>query len=116
MGKLITKENASNGGEAWDGDFDAVAAALEVRPQLDVVEDLAVEHRPDGLVLVVDRLVAALEVDDAQPRMAQAEAGLGVIAGAVRPARRQRRDHGLELAARHVAAAVEVQDSGQAAH
>ena len=57
--------------------FVAVDEHLGVRPrrenvpggeqllaQLEVVEDLAVLDDPDGGVLVVDRLVAALHVDD----------------------------------------------------
>ena len=46
--------------------------ALEVAPQLAVVVDLAVEDDPDGAVLVGDRLMAAFEVDDAEPAHRQA--------------------------------------------
>ena len=44
-----------------------VAAAAELGAELAVVVDLAVEDDRDRAVLVVDRLVAGLEVDHPQP-------------------------------------------------
>jgi hypothetical protein len=35
-------------------------------PQLHIVKNLAIEHDPDRAILVVDRLVAAGQVDDTQ--------------------------------------------------
>ena len=49
---------------------------LELGAQLDVVEDLAVEDDPDRAVFVVDRLLAAREVDDAQARVRQPDGPL----------------------------------------
>src|SRR5207245_1428893 len=43
---------------------EAMAGALELTPQLPVVVDLAVLDDGDAAVLVGDRLVARLEVDD----------------------------------------------------
>jgi hypothetical protein len=66
-----------------------VPARGELRPQLDVVEDLAVEDQGDGAVLVEERLIAVLEVDDAEPADAQRHArglcGKLILPGAVRP-------------------------------
>ena len=39
----------------------------ELLPQLTVVVDLAVQDDDDGLVLIEDRLIARLEVDDREP-------------------------------------------------
>ena len=64
-----------------------VAGGLELGAQLAVVVDLAVVDEPDGLVLVGDRLVSALAVDDAQAAVAEADGrrleGAGVIGAAV---------------------------------
>ena len=46
---------------------EAVAGALELLAQLDVIVDLAVEDDGDGLVLVEDRLLAGGDVDDGEP-------------------------------------------------
>ena len=53
---------------------EAVAARHELAPQLAVVVDLAVEDDPDRAVLVGDRLLAGLEVDDGQPAHAEPDA------------------------------------------
>jgi hypothetical protein len=47
-------------------------ACLELAPQVAVVVDLAVEDDPDGAILVADRLLAVVEIDDAQPPHAEA--------------------------------------------
>src|SRR5262249_55468593 len=81
-----------------------VAAALEamaaeqLAPDVLVVVELAVLHRPDGAVLVADRLVAALDVDDAEPPHAERDAGLEVRAAVVRASVR----HGVGHAVEHV--------------
>src|SRR3982751_1935727 len=46
-----------------------VTALIELSPQLDVVENLAVEYRPDRAVFVGDRLVSRGQVDDGQARV-----------------------------------------------
>ena len=46
---------------------EAMPPRFKIRTQLGVVEDLPVEHDPDSFVLVVDRLVPAAQIDDAQP-------------------------------------------------
>ena len=76
---------------------EAVPLALEVAPQLDVVEDLAVEDDPDGLVLVVDRLPAALEVDDREAGVGEAHASVHQGAEAVGAAMLQGPNHRLHL-------------------
>src|SRR5690606_28219862 len=45
---------------------EVVTARFEITAQFGMVVDLAVEGDPDGVVLVGNRLVAALKVDDAQ--------------------------------------------------
>ena len=58
---------------------ETVAACLEFAAQLAEVVDLAVEDELDGAVLVRDRLVARLEVDDR--KAAEAEAGRDPLLG-----------------------------------
>src|SRR5205814_6856426 len=53
---------------------EAVTALAQPVTQLGKVVDLAVEHDPGRLVLVVNRLVAAGHVDDAEPAHAQSDA------------------------------------------
>src|ERR1044071_3232175 len=77
--------------------IEAVALRLELRTQLDVVEDLAVEDDPYCLVFVVDRLPATLEVDDAQPRVRQPDLLILVKARSIGTAVMQARDHLGEL-------------------
>src|SRR5262249_16219545 len=50
-----------------------MARSVELRAQLRVVVDLAVEHDGDGLVLVPDRLTPGVEVDDGEPAHAERE-------------------------------------------
>ena len=62
-----------------------MAALLELGAQLEVVVDLTVEHDPDGAILVVNGLMAACQIDDAQAPHAQADARLDMNPFVVRP-------------------------------
>src|SRR6185295_6165647 len=59
---------------------------------LEVVE-LPIQHRDDGGVLVRDRLVARLEVDDAKPGRTQSCTAVDVVSRRVGTPVSQRRDH-----------------------
>src|SRR5262249_20784464 len=59
---------------------ETMAASDQTLAQLDVVVDLAVQHRPDRGVLVRNRLVAGFEIDDRQAPLPQRDRSLGVIA------------------------------------
>ena len=63
-----------------------VALLLQLRAQVAVVVDLAVEDGDDRAVLVEDRLVAAGEIDDAQTARAERDAVVREVALAVGPA------------------------------
>ena len=93
-----------------------VPERLQLRDQLLVVVDLAVEDDDDRAVLVVERLLAGREVDDRQAAMTEPDARLEVHALAVRPAVRLRVVHALQQRAVEVAAAAGVEQSGDAAH
>ena len=93
-----------------------VACGHEALAQLDVVEDLAVEHDLDGAGLVVDRLVAGGEIDDAQARMREADSGRLEKAVAVRTAVVQRMDHPLEQAVLGDGVGRKRGEAGDAAH
>src|SRR5512135_1428406 len=64
----------------------AVPTARELRNELLVVVDLAVEHDDHAAVLVEQRLLASGKIDDRQPPMAEAEPGLDVQPALVRSA------------------------------
>ena len=63
-----------------------MAAGFKVPPQLDIVEDLAIEHDPDRAGLVGDRLPASGEIDDAQARVSQTYGTIDQHASAIRTA------------------------------
>jgi hypothetical protein len=70
-----------------------VAAALELATQLGIVVDLAVLDDDARSVLVLDRLVAAREVDDRQAPRAERDGAVGVRAAAVGTAMHERAQH-----------------------
>ena len=55
------------------GRLESVTRSLEFAAKIEEVVDLAVKHDPYGAVLIADRLAAVLEVNDAQPTVAQAD-------------------------------------------
>jgi hypothetical protein len=73
--------------------------------QLGVVVDLPVHHGPHGAVLVAERLMAMLDIDDAQPPRAERELARGIEVNAlvVGPAVLHRRVHGPHRRAPRVA-------------
>jgi hypothetical protein len=72
---------------------EAVAGGDELRAQLDVVEDLAVEDDPQSLVLVGHRLLAAGQIDDRQAGVGQPGARVAVGPELVGPAVVHRPQH-----------------------
>jgi hypothetical protein len=71
--------------------------ALQVGAQLELIEYLAVEDGPDGLVFVTDRLIASGQIDDGEARVRQAHGAALMEAEAIGPAVTQRADHALQL-------------------
>jgi hypothetical protein len=63
-----------------------VRGALELAAQLRVVVDLAVLDDDAGAILVRDRLVAVLEVEDRKTPSRERNGAVDVLAGAVRAA------------------------------
>src|SRR2546426_9691432 len=92
-----------------------MTARAEIGGQLPVVVDLAVEHDPDGAIFVADRLVARLQVDDAQAAHPQTRTGPQIKALVVRTTVHQGRAHGAQLIERH-RLSVEAHDPRDAAH
>ena len=77
---------------------EAVALRLELGAELAVVVELAVLDDDDAAVLVRDRLVAGLEVDDREPARGEPDGAVDVDAARVGPAVDERRGHRLEPA------------------
>ena len=50
-----------------------VAESFQLAPQLQKIVDLAVEHHPDGLVLIGHGLMTAREIDDGEPPKAESD-------------------------------------------
>src|SRR6476661_1952294 len=63
-----------------------MSGRLELVPELPVVVDFAVEHDPDGAILVMNRLMSGREVNDTQPPHAEPDALLDMHAFVVRSA------------------------------
>ena len=66
----------------------AMAGGFELRPDVGVVVDLAVEDDPDRAVLVRHRLMAGRQIDDAQPPVAERRPIVDEFTGVVWPAMR----------------------------
>src|SRR6185295_2389187 len=95
---------------------EAVSEAHQLRAQLHVVEDLAVEHDPQRLVLVGERLLAGGEVDDGEPGMGEAGVPVAVDAELIGTAMAQGPRHSQEGGARLPAGSLDVVDARYAAH
>jgi hypothetical protein len=57
------------------------------------VIDLAVKHRPDGLVFIVDGLMPRLDVDDAETAHPEIDLRIGIIAVLIRAPMKDRGRH-----------------------
>src|SRR5262245_38893745 len=91
-------------------------ASLEIGAQLLEVVDLTVEDDLDRAVLVADRLVAALQVDDRQPSMHQSQARFHPEAFGVRPAMGNTLSHHLEDGVVHRLSRICIDDACDTAH
>ncbi len=98
--------------------LEPVPAARERCADVSVVVELAVLNGPDAPVLVGERLVTALDVDDAQATDAECDAVGGVGAAVVRPAMGHRVRHPVEDPRREHRArlAPQLNDSADPAH
>jgi len=94
----------------------AVAARFQIAAQRLEVIDFAVLDRQDGAVLVEDRLVAAVHVDDRQAPHAQPDAAPDVDSLVVRPPVRQARAHGFQLSLGRWTPVGEGRDTRDTAH
>ena len=95
---------------------EAMAPRFKIRTQLGVVEDLPVEHDPHGAVFVVDRLVPAAQIDDAQPGVGEARGPIEIKTGGIRPPVLDEADHLLQKIRVRGFIGFEIYDSGYAAH
>ena len=75
---------------------EAVSLLFERLAQLKIIEDFAIEHDPDALVLIVDRLPASLQIDDAQPRVREPHSTVAIEPEAVGAAVPHHRNHPFE--------------------
>jgi hypothetical protein len=95
---------------------EGVAALEQLRLDLHEVEDLAVEGDHDRVIFVVERLLAALQIDDCQTPMTEADSRLEVKAVAVRTAMADRAVHGPQQPLVDGPLGPQVHDPGNAAH
>ena len=63
---------------------ESVPAGLQIRAEIPIIVDLAVEHDPDRSVLVRERLMAPREVDDAEPPHPEAHRAVYIDAVIIR--------------------------------
>jgi hypothetical protein len=63
---------------------EVMAAGRELRGELAVVVDLTVEDDPDRTVLVGQRLISGLEIDDTEPPHSEAQRTVEMLAASVR--------------------------------
>ncbi len=93
-----------------------VPERFELRNELLVVVDLAVEYDDDRAVLVVERLLAGGDIDDREAAMREPHASVDVIALAIGPAMGLRSIHPREHCAIDLARATAVEHSADATH
>ncbi len=88
--------------------LELVAALHQLLTKLAEVVNFAIEHHPDRLVLIGDRLAAARQIDDRKPLKSQSNRRMVISAFVVRPAvtHRVRREFQL-LLGRNLAALAE---------
>src|SRR4051812_18422036 len=91
-------------------------ARLQFVAQLFVVVDLPVENDRNGAIFVEDRLIAGLEVDDAEPPHAESNLVAEVKALGIRPAVPHRVAHSVDQRAVCVRAGALRRDPGYATH
>jgi hypothetical protein len=72
-----------------------VSPANQVLPKLAIVVDLTIEHDGDGPILIVDRLVAPFEIDDAEPPHPDAHVASRVKTVVIGPPMGDARTHAL---------------------
>src|SRR5204863_5750580 len=95
---------------------EAMTEARKLGDQLAVVVDLAIEYDADAAILVVQRLLARLQVDDRQAAMAEADAGVDVNADFVGTAMVLRLVHPHEHVPVDVATTLRIENAGDSAH
>ena len=95
--------------------LEAVALGLQLGAQLAVVVDLAVARRPERLLDIAQRLVAAGQVDDRQAAHRDAAIGVNVHALVIGPAMPRDVAHRRQGVG-HNALAVEIENPVDAAH
>src|SRR4051795_8412517 len=76
--------------------FEAMSARLQGAAQLEVVIDLAVEYHPYRAIFVVNRLMAAAQIDDAQAPHRQTDTRLAKRAAVVRTSPHERAVHAVQ--------------------
>src|SRR5579859_1444527 len=96
--------------------IEAVAAFLQFGTQFGKIVDFAVENNPDGFVLVEDRLMAASQIDDAEPTHSQSDAVFYKDSFVVRTAMHDGLTHSVNSGVIHHIAGMRVNDSRYAAH
>ena len=96
--------------------FVAVAGALQLRPQIRVVEDLAVVGDPPRVVFVGHRLGAGGQIDDAQPAMAEVHPVVFKESAVIGSAVANDLCHAPHYGATETGAAPEIQETGDATH
>ncbi len=92
-----------------------VAPRFQFLPEFRVVENFSVKDDPNGPVLVVNWLISASKIDDAQPGMGQPCNAIPVNAGCIRAPVAQQTDHTTEKTFLRCRSS-EVYDASDAAH
>src|SRR5205809_191268 len=89
---------------------------LELRAQLEIVEDFTIERHPDLAIFVMNRLLSACQIDDAESRVSQADAGSGKETGTIRSAMAKLTDNRRQIRIGFLLLRHEVSEPGDPAH
>ena len=93
-----------------------MAPGLQLRPQLNVVENFPVENNPHGPVLIGNRLLARVQVDDTQARVTESNRALKIDAKLIRATMANRGQHLANGPFIHGLTTFEIQYASDAAH
>src|SRR5580692_8927355 len=96
--------------------IEAMTASLQARSQFWKVVDLPIEHDPNRFIFVVDWLMSACQINDAQPTHAEANVGLHIHAFVVRAAMHNALAHPVNDRFIRGRARFRIQDAGDTAH
>src|SRR5580765_5153278 len=93
-----------------------MSPCLQVRPQLDVIEDFAIENDPQRLILILNRLTTPAQINDAEPRIPESDFLIQQNSKLVRAPMPQHRQHLAQITLSDVLRRGTIKHAGDPTH